>query len=95
MADKEQELMARGAEVVAGDMLLKRKQVGMYRNGQFILTPEGAEELDNVIEVEAVEVAPKSKAKPKTKIKIEMVQAEPTVTQVEDDLAGLDDALEG
>lgn len=91
MTDKEQELMARGAEVVAGDMLLKRKLVGMYRNGQFILTPEGAEELDNVVEVQAVEVAPKRR---KTKQKALEIQAEPTIAQLEDDLAGLDDVLE-
>jgi len=54
MSDKE--LIARGAEVVTGDLILGRTVVGHYRNGQFILTPEGAHELDNVVEVQAKDV---------------------------------------
>lgn len=54
MSDKE--LISRGAQVVAGDLILHRKTVGRYRHGQFILTPEGADELQNVVEVSAVEV---------------------------------------
>ena len=56
MQDKE--LIARGAECICGDLILNRKTVGHYRNGQFIITPEGADELANVVEVEAVEVKP-------------------------------------
>ena len=59
MSDKE--LLARGAECVCGDLILNRKTVGHYRNGQFIITPEGADILQNVVDVEAVEVkAPKA-----------------------------------
>ena len=84
MSDKE--LISRGAECVTGDLYLKHTRVGMYRNGQFILTPEGAEELANVVEAEAVEVSakPKGKAKP--------ALAAPTTT-LADDLAGLDAQL--
>lgn len=60
MSDKE--LIARGAEVVTGDLILGRTVVGQYRNGQFILTPEGAHELNNVVEVQAKEVAPATRA---------------------------------
>lgn len=50
MSDKE--LMARGAECIAGELVLRRKTVGRYRNGQFILTPEGQAELQ-IVDVEA------------------------------------------
>ena len=67
MQDKE--LIARGAECVCGDLILNRKTVGHYRNGQFIITPEGADILQNVVDVEAVEVktpkAPKAPKAPK------------------------------
>lgn len=56
MQDKE--LIARGAECVCGDLILGRTVVGHYRNGQFIITPEGADELANVVEVKATEVKP-------------------------------------
>lgn len=82
MSDKE--LISRGAECVFGDLLLNRKLVGMYRNGQFILTPEGADEIANVIEVEATVIsAAKPKGKPKAAI----------ATSLADDLSGLDDIL--
>lgn len=55
---QEKELIARGAECVCGDLILNRKVVGHYRNGQFIITPEGADELNNVVEVQATEVKP-------------------------------------
>ena len=55
---QEKELIARGAECVCGDLILGRKVVGHYRNGQFIITPEGADELANVVEVQATEVKP-------------------------------------
>lgn len=62
MSDKE--LLARGAECVAGDLILHRKVVGHYRNGQFVITPEGADILQNVVDVDAVEVTPPKAAKP-------------------------------
>ena len=74
------ELISRGAECVFGDLLLNRVLVGIYRNGQFILTPEGADELNNVIEVEATVVTPKAKGKT-------------AKTTLADDLAGLDAIL--
>lgn len=91
MSDKE--LIARGAEVVTGDLILNRKVVGKYRNGQFILTPEGADELENTIEVAATEVG----VKPKTKrAKAEVTEPVPTQVESTDDLTGsLDDILNG
>lgn len=79
MSDKE--LIARGAEVVTGDLILGRTVVGHYRNGQFILTPEGAHELDNVVEVQAKEVAPSARPKRADK-KAALAQA-PADTQPE------------
>lgn len=61
----EKTLYERGAECVAGDLILNRKVVGRYRNGQFILTAEGVDELENVVEVQAVEVAEPSAKAPK------------------------------
>lgn len=67
MQDKE--LIARGAECVCGDLILNRKVVGHYRNGQFVITPEGADELNNVVEIQATVVtetkAPKAPKAPK------------------------------
>lgn len=42
MSATEQDFTAAGAECVAGDLILNRVVVGRYRNGQFILTDEGA-----------------------------------------------------
>ena len=61
MNDKE--LIARGAECVAGDLILHRQVVGHYRNGQFVITPAGADILQNVVDVEAVEVTEVKPAK--------------------------------
>lgn len=83
MSDKE--LISRGAECVFGDLYLKRVLVGVYRNGQFILTPEGAEELQNVIEAEVTVVTPKATAKKGKAAALE--------TTLADDLAGLDTIL--
>lgn len=54
MSDKE--LISRGAELVTGDLILHRKVMGQYRNGQFTLTPEGVNELENIVDVVAKEV---------------------------------------
>ena len=68
MQDKE--LIARGAECICGDLILNRKVVGHYRNGQFIITPEGTDELNNVVEIQATVVtetkAPKAAVAAKT-----------------------------
>lgn len=49
---QEQELLARGAELVTGDLILNRKTVGRYRNGNFYPTEDGLAELE-IVEVEA------------------------------------------
>lgn len=63
MSDKE--LISRGAELVTGDLILHRKVVGQYRNGQFMLTPEGVNELENIVDVVVKEAA--SPRKPRAK----------------------------
>lgn len=75
MQDKE--LIARGAECVCGDLILGHKVVGHYRNGQFVITPEGADELTNVVEVKATEVKPAKTAatKPAKSAKAPAVEA--------------------
>ena len=88
MTEHEKKLLARGAEVVAGDMLLHRKTVGMYRNGQFILTPDGAEELESVVDVEATEAVDKPRRARK-----QAKPAEEAAPDIAADLAGLDEAL--
>jgi len=67
--DKEQELIARGAEYVAGDLMLNRKTVGMHRHGQFILTADGAEELETEPLVAVTPMAKAAGVKPKTRAK--------------------------
>lgn len=85
MADKH--LIELGAECVAGDLILGRVVVGHYRNGQFILTPEGAEIDKNVLDVEVKEVKePKARKK-----KVEEPVVEPSGD--EDPLAALDKEL--
>lgn len=81
MSDKE--LISRGAEVVTGDLILNRKVVGHYRNGQFILTPEGADELENVVEVSAKDVTPPRKSKAKA-IVAEVEPASPIMDSIDD-----------
>lgn len=86
MSDKE--LIARGAEVVTGDLILNRKVVGHYRNGQFLITPEGAHELENVVDVVAKEVPPVKPPKgakgAKAAAVAEEVPAAPSVETLDD-----------
>lgn len=77
MNDKE--LIARGAECVAGDLVLHRQVVGHYRNGQFVITPEGADILQNVVDVEAVEVTeqkPAQRAKPRKGVEVKAAEGD-------------------
>lgn len=56
-----EKLIAKGAQLVGGDFILRHQVVGMYRHDEFILTPEGQAELE-VTDVEVVEVKkPRSK----------------------------------
>jgi hypothetical protein len=89
MSDKE--LIKRGAEVVTGDLILRRTVVGHYRNGQFILTPEGANELDTVIEVQAKDVSPTARPKradKKAALPQAPAAAQPDAPDAADPLAG-------
>lgn len=48
-------LLAKGAQIVGGDLILRHQVVGMFRYDDFILTPEGQAELE-ITDVEAKEV---------------------------------------
>ena len=50
-------LLERGAQVVGGDLILRHKVMGQFRNGDFYATEDGLLEL----EVEEVVVKPKRK----------------------------------
>lgn len=89
MSDKH--LIELGAECVAGDLILGRVVVGQYRNGQFILTPDGAEIDKNVVDVEVKEV--KEAPKPRKKKADEPTPVEEPAPVDEDPLAGLDAQL--
>jgi hypothetical protein len=60
-------LIAKGAQIVGGDLILRHQVVGMFRYGDFILTPEGEAELA-ITDVEVKEVkkprAKKAEAEP-------------------------------
>jgi hypothetical protein len=58
MSDKR--LRELGADCVCGDLILDRVTVGHYRNGQFVVTPEGAE----VLEADKAKPAAKPAAAP-------------------------------
>lgn len=62
-------LLAKGAQIVGGDLILRHQVVGKFRHGDFILTPEGEAELEitdvEVKEVPAVEHKPHRGRKPK------------------------------
>lgn len=58
----EEQLIERGAVCVAGHLILRRKSMGGYLNGAFIIGADGLEELE-VEEVEVREV--KQVVKPK------------------------------
>lgn len=77
--------MARGADSVGGDLILRNKSMGTTRNGVFVISADGEAEL--AIE-EAVVKTPAKAAK--TKIKIENPVAEPAADDV---AAGLDALL--
>lgn len=54
-------LLAKGAQVVGGDLILRHKVMGQFRHGDFFVTPEGMEELE-ILDVEVKETKP-TKAK--------------------------------
>ena len=55
-------LLAKGAQVVGGDLIFKHKVVGQFRFGDFLLTPDGQAELE-VVDVEVKETKPKATRK--------------------------------
>lgn len=50
-----EKLLAKGAQIVGGDLILRHQVVGMFRYDDFILTPEGEAELE-IVDVEVKEV---------------------------------------
>lgn len=85
----EKTLIERGAECVAGDLILNRVIVGRYRMGQFILTPEGADEVNNVIEVEATTVS-----KPATQKAVKGARGTKTPDTVDAELKALPSSVD-
>lgn len=68
--DHASQLLALGAEVVAGTMYLNRKEVGKFAHGQFTLYPEGEAALEAARPEEPQQLpedrpAPKARAKTK------------------------------
>lgn len=56
-----EKLLAKGAQIVGGDLILRHQVVGMFRYDDFILTPEGEAEL------EITDVVVKEVKKPRAK----------------------------
>jgi hypothetical protein len=54
-------LLAKGAQVVGGDLILRHKTMGRFRNGDFLITPDGVDELQ-VIDVAVEEAVKPAKA---------------------------------
>lgn len=65
-------LLAKGAQIVGGDLILRHQVVGMFRYGDLIITPEGEAEL------EIVDVEVKETKKPRAK------KVEETATPADD-----------
>lgn len=59
-----EKLLAKGAQIVGGDLILRHQVLGMFRHDDFILTPEGEAELE-VTDVEVKEVKPAKAARAK------------------------------
>ena len=56
-------LLALGATPCAGDLLMRHKVLGSFRNGEFFITPEGVEAL-KIVDVEVKPAKSTRKAKP-------------------------------
>lgn len=93
MQDKE--LIKRGAECVAGNLIMNRKLMGEYKNGVFVITDAGIAELE-VVEVQVKVEKPKAEPKVETKQKAKPKEKEPEPAPlpdpvVDDELSFLDD----
>jgi hypothetical protein len=60
-------LLEKGAQVVGGDLILRHKVMGQFRNGDFFVTPEGMNELEIVDVVVAQDVTVVKEVKKTTK----------------------------
>lgn len=61
----EQKLLALGAECVGGDLILRHKVLGRFRNGDLYLTDDGKQLIEQDVEGAVEEVKPK-RARAKT-----------------------------
>jgi hypothetical protein len=73
-----EKLLEKGAQVVGGDLILRHKVMGQFRNGDFFVTPEGMDELE-IIDV----VVPKEVKKTTKKAKVDD-EITDSVTSTED-----------
>lgn len=62
-----EKLLAKGAQIVGGDLILRHQVVGMFRYDDFILTPEGEAELE-IVDVEVKEVKKPRAKKAETQV---------------------------
>jgi hypothetical protein len=77
-------LLEKGAQVVGGDLILRHKVMGQFRNGDFFVTPEGMEELDIIDVVVAKDVTVVKEVKKTTKKAKVEDQVTDSVTSTED-----------
>ena len=96
MSDKE--LIARGAQCVTGDLILKNKVVGKYRNGAFFISDDGLAELeiDDVVVKEVAGAPTKATRASKAKAVEKPTKDEPADLATAPDaglLGNLDDLL--
>lgn len=84
----EKVFLERGAECVGGDLMLHRKVVGFYRDGSFIVTDAGREELN--IEDAVVIEKPARKARNK---KLGVEDGAQASDEVSDEIVDVDDLL--
>jgi hypothetical protein len=77
-------LLEKGAQVVGGDLILRHKVMGQFRNGDFFVTPEGMAELDIIDVVVAQDVTVVKEVKKTTKKTKVEDQITDSVTSTED-----------
>lgn len=78
MSTKLEQLMAKGGQIVGGDLIIRHQVMGQFRNGDFFVTPEGLAELDVIDVVEVKEVAKPAKASKAKKEEAPVEVVEPT-----------------
>ncbi len=63
MSNNLDQLLAKGGQIVGGDLILRHQVMGQFRNGDFFVTEAGLAELEVVDVVEVKEIKKPKKAK--------------------------------